>query len=342
MSESRDGRTGLSSRPDGWARRRFLAALAGGLLTAPLAARAQQPGKAPRIGVLQSGSRPAVAHMVDARRTGLREHGWIEGQNITLDYRYGDGQVDRLPELAAELVRLKADVVVTGAPPATVAISKATTTIPIVFWAVPLPVELGLVASLARPGGNITGLSHDVSPETNAKPLQLLKEINPRFSRIAVLRQSTNPSAALNWTALLAAGQSLGVTLQSVEVRGGEDLDGAFDAMTRTRPDALYVEPTPVTFTNRKRILDFIATNRVASAHGLREMVDGGGLFSYGPSLTDEARRAAAYIDKILKGAKPADLPVEQPTKFELVINLKTAKALGLTIPPAMLFVQMR
>jgi putative ABC transport system substrate-binding protein len=261
----------------------------------------------------------------------------VEGQNIVIERRFADGKLDRLPALAAELVNFKVDVIF--APPTTAALAakKATSAIPIVFALVGDPVGTGFVASLARPGWNMTGLS-TINVELGAKRLELLKEAFPTVSRVAVLLNPTDPSNVLQLKETQRAAQALGMQLLPIEAQRPEDFDPAFLAMTTGRADALLVMENPINFTHRKLIVDLSNKSRRPAMHALTELVDAGGLMSYSVSYPDQFRRAATYVDKILKGAKPADLPVEQPTKFELVINLKTAKALGLTIPPSLLF----
>jgi putative ABC transport system substrate-binding protein len=261
----------------------------------------------------------------------------MEGENLVIERRWAEGRVERFPSLAAELVRLKVEVIVAGPTPPAVAAKNATGTIPIVMWGVGDPVGQGLVASLARPGGNVTGLSFSVGWETFGKGLELLKETVPKVRRVAVLSNPANASHALAIENVKVAARSLGVQLQLLEARGPEEFEGAFAAMAKERVAALLVPTDPVFFLHRARLAELAAKNRLPSVHSLREYVEAGGLMSYGPSLLDLLRRAATFVDKILKGAKPADLPVEQPTKFELVINLKTAKALGLTIPQSLL-----
>jgi putative ABC transport system substrate-binding protein len=322
-------------------RREFLGTLAGALLAAPISAEAQQPGKVARIGYLVTGSleSPETRIFLDVFRQGLRERGYVEGQNILVEYRSADGKIERLPGLATELARLKLDLIVAGATPAARAAQQATTTIPIVSSAMGDPVADGLVASLARPGGNITGTTF-LGPELVPKRLALLKEALPKVSRVAVLWQ---PGAFGERTMrdmlkdTEASARALGVQLQLVEVQGPAELDRAFSTMTKERAEALFQFPSTMLFTERRRIVALAAKHRLPSMFNAREFVELGGLISYGASIIDLFRRTAIYVDKILKGAKPADLPVEQPTKFELVINLKTAKALGLTIPPSLL-----
>ncbi len=312
----------------------IIATLALGIFAAPVAAQGQPPTKVLRIGYLTA--RSGGSHLDDAFRQGLRELGYTEGENIAILHRSSEGISERLPDLAAELVRLKADVIVAATTPAIHAAQQATRTIPIVMAVSHDPVETGFVASLARPGGNITGLSFQ-SPESSAKQLELLKGAVPRVSRVAVLWNAPGPIGARMLTETGRAAQSLGVQLQSLEVRDSGDLGKAFQAATRRRAGALLVLAGPVLFTHRKRIVELAAESRLPAMYGITEYAKDGGLMAYAPNLLNMYRRAATFVDKILKGAKPADLPVEQPTRFELVINLKTAKALGLTIPPSIL-----
>jgi putative ABC transport system substrate-binding protein len=319
-------------------RRAFIGTLTGGLVAAPLAASAQQPAKVPRIGFLAT-NLAANPSSHEAFLQGLRDLGYVEGRDVVIEYRDGEGKDDRLPALAVELAALKVDVIVAaaGTLPA-LAAKQATRTVPIVFIAVGDPVTSALVTSLARPGGNLTGLSA-VSPELASKWLELLKQAVSRVSRVAFLWQPGALGGADKEVLKEAevAARALGVRLQFVEARGPADIDRAFSEMTRARTGALAVLSTPMFASERRRLLDLAAKNRLPTMFSFRGYVDAGGLMSYGPNLADLFRRAATYVDKILKGAKPADLPVEQPTKFELVINLKTAKALGLTIPPSLL-----
>ena len=316
-------------------RRAFLCTLAGGLFSASRVAEAQQTGKVYRIGYLGPSSATAVSRFTESFRQGLRELGWVEGQNIVIEYRFAEGQFDRLPDLAAELVRLKVDVIVAIPTPAAVAAKNATATIPIVMVNVGDPVGLGLIASLARPGGNVTGLSYSVGMDTFGKSLELLKTAVPKVRRVAVLSNPANPARELAISSLKVAARSLGLELQFLAARGPNEFDGAFGAMAKERAGAVLVAADSLFYLHRARLADFTA--KLPSMHGLREMVEAGGLMSYGPSTTHQVRYAATYVDKILKGATPADLPVEQPTKFEVVINLKTAKALGLTMPQSLL-----
>jgi putative ABC transport system substrate-binding protein len=315
----------------------LVAVLAVSLLAAPLAADAQQAGKVPRIGFLSLTSPSDRPPLLDAFRQRLRELGWVEGQNIVIDYRYAEGRVDRLPDLAAELVRLKVDLIVSLGTQGVTAAKNATETIPIVMIAVRDPVGTGLIASLARPGGNVTGVSGSAGLEIVAKQLELLKETVPKIRRVAILSNPANAYHQLAIREVNVAARSLGVQLQLLEARGPNEFDGAFAAMAKERVGALLVLSDAIFNSHRTRLADLAARSRLPAAYGNRESVEGGGLISYGPSFLDSYRRAATYVDQILKGTKPADLPVEQPTEFELVINMKTAKALGLTIPQSVL-----
>ncbi len=316
----------------------LIVTLALGLLIAPLAAPAEQPRKVFRIGILGNVplTDPEGVRLWGAFIQGLRELGYVEGQNITIEHRSSEGKYERLPDLAADLVRLKVDVIVAPAANPVFAAKQATRTIPIVMTGSGDAVGSGLVASLARPGGNVTGLS-TLAPEIVGKQLELLKEIIPRVSRVAVLWNPTNQTHPLLLGEAKVAARSLGVQLQILEARRPDDFERAFAAMTRERAGALLVLTDGMFLLHLTRTADLAAKSRLPAMFALREQADAGGLMAYGPSLRDSFRRAATYVDKILKGAKPADLPVEQPTKFELVINLKTAKALGLTIPQSVL-----
>ena len=304
----------------------------------PSAAKAQQAAKVARIGILTV-NLAAAPHLTEAFLQGLRDLGYVEGRNVAIEYRDAGGKVERLPALAAELVALKVDVIMAGSTPNALAAKQATRTIPIVFLSSGDPVTDGLVTSLARPGGNVTGLS-SLTPERVGKCLELLTQAVPGVSRVAVLWQ---PGALGERTekdmlkGAEVAARALGVRLQFVEARGPADIDRAFSDMTKARAGALTVWTTGMLVSERGRLMALAAKNRLPAVYTLREFVDAGGLMAYGHSQADLNRRAATYVDKILKGAKPADLPVEQPTKFDLVINLKTAKALGLTIPPSLL-----
>lgn len=311
--------------------------LAVSVLAAPFTANAQPTGKVYRIGYLTGGSTTSAARNVDAFREGLRELGWVEGQNIVIEYRYAEGRFDRLPDLAAELVRLKPDVIAAGPTPPVVAAKNATATIPIVMMSAGDPVAVGLVANLARPGGNVTGVSFAFGMELYGKDLELLREAIPKLHRVAILWNPANPAQALAVNNVKTAARSLGVQVQPLEARGPEQFDGAFAAMAKERADAFLVVPDSMFNSNRARLAELAAKSRLPSMYGYREHVEAGGLMSYGPSIAAGSRRAAFFVDRVLKGAKPGDLPVEQPTKFELVINLKTARALGLTIPQSLL-----
>jgi putative ABC transport system substrate-binding protein len=307
-----------------------------GTLAAPLTAAAQQATKAPRIGVLHVGAPTAVSHFVEAFKQGLREHGYVEGQNIVVERRFGEARAERISEVAAELVRLKLNVIVTSTDLGVAAVKQQTQTIPIVMANSTDPVGTGFVTSLARPGGNVTGLTN-ISPELSAKRLELLKEAVPGLSRVAIMWNPDVRGGVLDYKETEGAARSLRLQLQSVEVSRADDFDRAFSALSTGRAEALIVISGPLAFTNRGQIASFAQKNRLPSMYGLRDFADAGGLMAYGPNSVDLWRRAAAYVDKILKGAKPGELPVEQPTKFELVINLKTAKTLGLTIPQPLL-----
>jgi len=299
-------------------------------------AHAQQPKKVPRIGYLSNTSPSADSARYEAFRQGLRELGYVAGKNVVIEYRYTEGKSDRLPALAAELVRLRVDVVVTGGGATTRAAKEATTTIPIVFAQDGDPVASGFVASLARPGGNITGLSN-FAPELNGKRLELLKEIVPKLSRVAVLGTSTVPGHARFLKETEPAAGALRLQLQFLDVRAPKDIETAFRAASKGRADGLLVLSGPVLTSHRTQVLDLAVESRLPAIYNFPEWVEAGGVMSYGVNLTDLFQRAATYVDKILKGAKPADLPVEQPKKFEFIINLKAAKQIGLTIPPEVL-----
>ncbi len=316
-------------------RREFIALLGGAAMAWPLAARAQRSGKRYRIALFGAGSALSPKHW-SILADGLRELGWIDGRNIAFEQRYADNEIERLPELARELVRLDVDVIVAFGTLAPFAAKAATATIPIVMASAGDPVGSGLVASLARPGGNITGLSL-VAPELGGKRLQLLREVRPAISRVAVLWNAANPYSALVFWETEAAARTLNIEILSVEVRRPADFDAAFAAATRFRADALIAVEDPLTSGSAQRITEFAAENGLPAIYGLRDFAETGGLMSYGADLSDLFRRSAGYVDKILKGAKAADLPIEQPTKFELVVNLKAANALGLDPPPTLL-----
>jgi putative tryptophan/tyrosine transport system substrate-binding protein len=306
------------------------------LLALCASAAAQQSTKIPRIGFLSASSLSANAARTEAFRQGLRELGYVEGKNIVIDWRSAEGKADRLPALGAELVRLKVDIIVSGSPTATRSANEATVTIPIVMAFDSDPVGSGFVASLARPGGNITGLS-TLAPEISGKLLELLKEIVPRLSRVAVLGTSTTPGYAPVLKEMELAAGALKVKLQNLDVLSPKDIETAYRAASKGRAQAVLVRGGPVLTSQRTQVVELAVKSRLPAIYNVAEFVEAGGLMTYSASITDLYRRAATYVDKILKGAKPADLPVEQPTKFELIINLKAAKQIGLTIPPNVL-----
>ena len=316
-------------------RRGFIRTVAGGLLTTPLAAEAQQLGKPYRIGMLERTSTAVNAANVNAFRQGLRERGYVEGERFLIEYRSADGRDEQFPILAAELVQLKVNLILTRGTPAALAARNATATIPVVFTGVGDPVGQGIVASLARPGRNITGLSAAVT-EIFPKRVQLIRELVPKAARIAALFNMSNPALPSQWREVERAARSLGAEAHLLDVRKAEDLVPAFDAATRQRADALIVGLDTLTQANQQLIVDLAAKRRLPAIYASMEFA--GGLAVYGVNYPEMYRQAASFADKIFKGAKPADLPVEEPTKVELVINLKTAKALGLTIPQSVLF----
>jgi putative tryptophan/tyrosine transport system substrate-binding protein len=305
------------------------------LILAPIyPAQAQKQATIPRMGLLYLGAPPNA--ILDGFMQGMRELGYIEGKNIIIEYRFAEGKEDRLPELATELVRLKVDAVFTAGTPAIYALKQATKTIPIVFFSTSDPIGTGVVASLAHPGGNITGISA-LASDLWPKRLELLKEISPKLSRVAMLWNKNNAGMALEARATQEVAGPLGVALQDRGIKDTNELEVVFAVMTKDRPDAFLALMDPVLNSQRTRILDFLAKNRLPAIFQSTDWVEAGGLMSYGPSYPELFRRLAIQMDKVLKGAKPADIPVEQPTKFELVINLNTAKQIGLTIPPDML-----
>ncbi|HEV3193920.1 MAG TPA: ABC transporter substrate-binding protein [Polyangiaceae bacterium] len=309
-----------------------------GPLAAPLASFAQQPARIARIGYLFPGFPQGVGQVgLQAFRDGLRELGYVEGRNIQLEVRWGEGKLERLPALAAELVQLKVDVIVAATSPSVAAARQATRTIPIVMPTSSDPVGDGLVASLAHPGGNITGLSM-MSPELGEKRIQMLKEIFPKVSHaVDVLWNPDYVGMRARFEQARGAAPAVGLTVRSVEVRDTRELDAAFEAITREHPEALLLLIDPFTFSQRSRIVEFAAQQRLPAMYETSDFVDAGGLISYGPIIANQFRRAATYVDKILRGAKPADLPIEQPTTFELAINMKAAKALGIKFPDSIL-----
>ena len=317
-------------------KRRVFITLIGSAAAWPIAARAQQAGKVHRIGVLETISTTLNVANFYALREGLRQLGYAEGQNLVIEYRSADGRDDRFPGLARELLALKVDVIVTRGTPAAKAAKNVTSTVPVVMAASGDPLGTGLVTSLSRPGGNITGLSAIVG-ELSPKRLELIREIVPGLARIAVLANTSNDAVRRDWARIETAARSLGVQSQLLDLRESDALGPTFDDASARRADALVVVIDAITQANQQRIVDLAMKHRLPAIYSSREFVDAGGLISYGVSYPDLYRRAATYVDKILKGTKPADLPVVQPTKFELVINLKTAKALGIEVPPSLL-----
>ena len=317
-------------------RRKILVAL-GGALAAPLAAFAQQkPAKVVRIGFMDATSASGRASYVQALRAGLRDLGYVEGRNVLIEFRWAEEKYERLPALAAELVQLKVDVIVAPSSPAIQALQKATTTIPIVFAAVGDPVGSGFVASLARPGGNITGLSN-INVDLSSKYLELLRVAVPKLSRVAVLVNPVHPNHPVHSKNIQAAAKSTGVNVSRLQASTASQIEAALGALTREQAGALIVLPDPLFFTQARRIAELAAKNRLPTMFWTRELAEAGGLMSYGQNNAEQFRRAAYYVDKILKGVKPGDLPVEQSTRLEFVINRRTAKALGLTIPQELL-----
>jgi putative ABC transport system substrate-binding protein len=316
-------------------RREFITLLGGAAVTWPLAARAQQPTKLPTIGYLGGATPAADGQRVASFVQQLHELGWNEGRNVKIEYRWAEGRSERLAEIAAEFVRLKVDIIVTYGTPAVVAARQATSVIPIVFAVVADPVGTGLAASLARPGGNVTGLSLQQT-DVAGKRLELLREIVPHLRRLAFMGNLGNPALMLELGEVQAAARILGLEITTPEIRRAEDIAPGFEAL-KGHAEGLYVEPDPLLLANRVRFNTLVLTARLPAIYNSREWVEAGGLMSYGPNFLDLFRRAAGYVDKILRGAKPGDIPIEQPTKFDLVINLTTAKALGLTIPESFL-----
>jgi putative ABC transport system substrate-binding protein len=316
--------------------RRTFVALVGGAAALPFVARAQQRATVPRIGYLFSFTPAEGRHLWEACLRGLRELGYSEGQNIAVEPRFADGRHERLPALAEDLVRRKVDVIVSAATPASHAAKAATSTIPIVIVGVGEPVKAGLVASLARPGGNVTGLSL-LTPELSGKRMELLREFVPKVARVGVLKNPENPVSAIFLEETQTAARNLGIELQSSNARNIAEIEQAFEQAAARRDDAIIVFDDPVLWSHRAKFVELAAAHRIPAMYGYRDFVDGGGLISYGPDRPDQYRRTAIFVDKIIKGAKPADLPVEQPTKFDLIFNRKTAKALGLEVPTSLL-----
>ena len=316
-------------------RREFVTLFGGAAAAWPLAARGQQREKLPTIGFLGAASASAMKSWLDAFVARLRELGWIEGRTVAIEIRWAEGRRERVAEIAAEFVQVKVDVIVTSATPPTLAAKQATAVIPIVFAAVSDPVGPGLVASLARPGGNVTGVANQTS-DTAGKKLELLREAVPGLRRLAIMANVGNPASVLEMGEVQATARTLGLEVTSSEIRRAEDIAPAFEAL-KDRADALYLGPDPLMNTNRTRVNILAVGARLPTMQGAREYVEAGGLMSYGPNFPDQFRRVADFVDKILRGTKPADIPVEQPTKFDLVINLTTARALGLEVPPSLL-----
>ncbi len=317
-------------------RRKFIGTVGGVLLAAPIAAKAQKAGKIWRIGYLAGGARTSDGAPPAALRQALQELGYVDGQNVIYAGRWAEAKSDRLPTLAAELVGLKLDLIVTLGGKASEAVKAATSTIPIVFVGAGDAVAIGLIASLSRPGGNVTGIS-DQANELSAKRLELLKEVVPRAERVAVLWNADDRAMTLRYREIEKAARVLRVTVQPLGVREPADFEVAFSAMSRERPDALMLVTDTLTNLNRQRILDFAGAHSIPAMYEFGFLVRDGGLMSYGPNFDDMFQRAAVYADRIIKGSKPSDLPVEQPTRYYLLVNLKTAKVLGLTIPPPLL-----
>jgi putative ABC transport system substrate-binding protein len=316
-------------------RRRTFISLVGGAAAWPLAVRAQQAGKLPTVGYLGATNLSIASQRVAAFVLRLRELGWIDGRNLAIQYRWAEGHSERYAENAAEFVRLKVDVIVTESTPQTLAAKQATAVIPVIFAGVGDPVGTGLVASLARPGGNITGLTNQ-TPDTASKKLEFLREAVPRLRRLAIMANVGNPTSVLEIGETQAAARKLGLEVTASEIRRAEDIAPAFKGL-RDRVDALYVCPDPLVNTNRTGFNILAVGMRLPTMHGVREYVEAGGLMFYGPNIPDQLRRAADFVDKILRGTKPGDIPVEQPTRFDLVINLTTAAALGVEIPATLL-----
>ncbi|MGH7323575.1 MAG: ABC transporter substrate-binding protein [Candidatus Rokuibacteriota bacterium] len=316
--------------------RALIVILALALLAAPLAAQAQQTEKLHRVGFLGNSTAALEAHLVGSFREGLRDLGYVEGRNVLIEYRWAEGKYERFPVLIAELIAQKVDVIVTAGTPAALAFKKATTSVPLVMVAVGDPVGTGLVPSLSQPGGNITGVT-SISTEMDGKRLELLREVVPNVSHVAVLWNAGSPVQALAEQQVQAAGRVLRMKVLSLGVRTEEEIENAFAVMVRERPDSLLVLTDRLLLHHRVRIMAFAAQQRLPGVHGYREMVEAGGLMSFGPNYADMHRRAAYFVDRILKGVKPGDLPVERPATFDMLINLKAAKALGLMIPPSVL-----
>jgi putative ABC transport system substrate-binding protein len=316
-------------------RREFIAMLGGGAAAWPLVVRAQSD-RIPRIGFMGNSTAGLEANLLGAFLAGLREHGYEDGRTIAIEYRWAGGDYDRFPALIAELLAAKVEVIVTAGTPATLAVKRATTTVPLVMAAVGDPLSTGIVPSLARPGGNITGLSA-IAPDLEGKRLELLREVAPKLAHVAFFLNPLNPLHLLSVQQARSAAKALKINLQTHEVRRSEDIDAAFAAIIKEKPDGLLILADRVFLHNRQRLMEFAAQQRLPNVNAYRELVEAGGLMSFGPNYEDMHRRAADYVDKILKGTKPGDLPVEQPTKFTLIINVKAATALRLDVPPSLL-----
>ena len=306
------------------------------VLLTPLATEAQQSGRLPRVGYLGTSSASLEPELVKAFREGLRERGYVEGKDILIEYRWAEGNYQRFPDLVADLVKLKVDLILTAGTPGALAAKRATQTIPIVMAVTGDAVATGLVSSLARPGGNLTGLTTMV-PDLEGKRLEILREVLPKLVAVVVLLNTSNPLTAIQWEQTKTSAKALGIQLQPIELQRPEDFKDAFARVARQRPDAITMVADRFQLAHRMQIVDFVAKTRLPAMYPYREFVAAGGLMSYGPSYADLFRRSATYVDKILRGAKPRDLPIEQPTKFEFLVNLKTAKILGVPIPPSLL-----
>jgi putative ABC transport system substrate-binding protein len=316
-------------------RRKFVALLGGVVAASPFAVRAQRGGKIPRVGFMGNSTAALEANLVGPFREGLREHGYEEGRNVEIVFRWAEGRYELFPVLIAELIAANVDVIVTAGTPAMLAVKKATSTVPVVMAAVGDPVGTGIVHNLARPGGNITGLSA-IAPDLEGKRLELLREVVPHLARVGFFLNPANEFHTMSMRQALPAAQALNIKLQPCEVRKSEDLEAAFASIVNEKPDGLLILADRIFLHNRQRMMDFATENRLPSVNAYRELVDAGGLMSYGPSYEDMHRRAADYVDRILKGAQPGDLPIEQPTRFTLIVNLKAARALGLEVPPTL------
>jgi putative ABC transport system substrate-binding protein len=316
-------------------RRKFVALLGGVAAGWPFAARAQHGGKIPRVGFMGNSTAALEANLIGPFREGLREHGYEEGRNVEIVFRWAEGRYERFPALIAELIAANVDVIVTAGTPAALAVKTATSTVPVVLAAVGDPVGTGIVPNLARPGGNITGLSA-IAPDLEGKRLELLREVVPHLAHVAFFLNPATEFHTASMRQALAAAKALNIKLKPSEVRKSEDLDAAFASTVKEKPDGLLILADRIYVHNRQRIMDFATEHRLPSVSAYRELVEAGGLTSYGPSYEEMHRRAADYVDRILKGARPGDLPVEQPTKFTLIVNLKAAKALGLEVPPTL------